>query len=396
MNNFIYTVTQLNNHAKSILENNINNVWLKGEISSFKKYTSGHAYFTLKDEKAEISCTIFNYNDSLNFIDGINITINGDVSIYANKGKFQIIVKDSYVDGDGKIFVDLNKLKNKLFNEGLFDKSSKKKLPFFPINIGIITSLDGAVYKDLINILNRRSPYLNIFVINTLVQGKTAPNMLIDSIKKLNTVYNIDAIIIARGGGSYEDLMCFNDEMLVREIFKAKVPIISAIGHETDFTLCDLVADVRVSTPSEAAEIVAPSIQDLFQIIDSKLLDIKTIVESSIIDSDLNLFRFKMKNLSERKIDFLNHKILYLSSVMDKIELYSKNKIKTYFLKIDVIKKTLKKNNINYLKKIGFSIVTKKNKIIISQNQLSINDNILIELNNGKIKAIVKEIYEKK
>ena len=396
MNNFIYTVTQLNNHAKSILENNINNVWLKGEISSFKKYTSGHAYFTLKDEKAEISCTIFNYNDSLNFIDGINITINGDVSIYTNKGKFQIIVKDSYVDGDGKIFVDLNKLKNKLFNEGLFDKSSKKKLPFFPINIGIITSLDGAVYKDLINILNRRSPYLNIFVINTLVQGKTAPNMLIDSIKKLNTVYNIDAIIIARGGGSYEDLMCFNDEMLVREIFKAKVPIISAIGHETDFTLCDLVADVRVSTPSEAAEIVAPSIQDLFQIIDSKLLDIKTIVESSIIDSDLNLFRFKMKNLSERKIDFLNHKILYLSSVMDKIELYSKNKIKTYFLKIDVIKKTLKKNNINYLKKIGFSIVTKKNKIIISQNQLSINDNILIELNNGKIKAIVKEIYEKK
>ena len=394
MNNFIYTVTQLNNHAKSVLENTIKNVWLRGEISSFKKYSSGHAYFILKDSSSEISCTIFNYSDSLNFENGINITVSGEVTIYSTKGKFQIIVKDSYIDGSGIFFAGLNKLKKKLFNEGLFDKSSKKKLPQFPSNVGIITSIDGSVMKDLTNILERRCPYLNIIIKNTLVQGKSASKMLVDSIMIFNDLNNVDVLVIARGGGSSEDLMCFNDEKVIRAIYNSKIPVISAIGHETDYTLCDLAADVRVSTPSEAAEIIAPSIEDLYQMIDSKLYSLKMKVDSLISNNNLFVNIHLIKNLAERKKDFLNHKISHLSTIIDRIQFYSKAKIQKHFLNIEGIKKNLKNNNIDHLKKIGFSIVCKNNKIIVDKNNLVINDNISIEFTNGHVIATVKEIYD--
>ena len=272
-----YTVTQINNHAKSILEKNLSNIYVKGEISSFKKYDSGHAYFILKDSTSEISCTAFNYEYPYIIENGEEITIFGNISIYLYKGKYQLIVNDIYRNGVGQNLLFLKELKNKLKNEGIFDTIHKKSLPLYPFKIGIVTSIDGAVINDIINILNRRAPFLELFINNTIVQGKNASRELISSINDFNFSNIVDVIILARGGGSFEDLMPFNNEEFVKTIFKSNIPIISAVGHESDFTLTDLVADIRASTPSEAAEICSPSKLNLVQLIDH--------ISNSIINS---------------------------------------------------------------------------------------------------------------
>ena len=394
MKSFVYTVTQLNNHAKSILENNIRNVWIKGEVSSFKRYSSGHAYFTLKDNKSEISCTIFNYNTSLKVDSGVKLTINGDVSIYSSKGIYQIIVKDTYIKGSGLLWNDLLLLKKKLNDEGIFDTKHKKELPFFINKIGIITSLDGSVLKDLINILERRSPYLKILVMNSIVQGKHAPKFIKNNINLFDTMDDIDALIIARGGGSNEDLMCFNDESLIRTIFSCKIPIVSAIGHGADLTLCDLVSDVKVSTPSEAAEIIAPSINELYQIVDNKLNDIHQIVETKIKEKYMLLDKKQINSVINHKFQIIKSHISNIFNINNQMKIITKNILDKKILYIENNKKILKKYNVDYLKKIGFSIVKKNKKIIFNKKDISINDQIIVDLYHGSVKAIIKEIYD--
>ena len=258
----IYTVTQINNHSKSIIESNFNNIWIKGEISTVNNYKSGHVYLILKDHLSELSCVIFNYNKN-DLSVGTLVTINGKLSIYTAKGKYQFIIKNIYLSGGGELWNKYLTLKKKLLKEGLFNNNIKLKLPKYPSTIGLITSIDGAVVNDVINILQRRYPPINIIISDTVVQGENCPMSVIKSLRKFEKYNKVDFIIIARGGGSLEDLMSFNNEKLIREIFNINIPVISAIGHETDFTLCDFVSDVRASTPSEAAEISVPDINEL-------------------------------------------------------------------------------------------------------------------------------------
>ncbi|MBN2604381.1 MAG: exodeoxyribonuclease VII large subunit, partial [Bacilli bacterium] len=248
----------------------LKNVLLKGEISNFKAHSRGHFYFTLKDEKAQISAIMFAGNaGKVQFRpeDGMSVLVEGSVSVYEASGNYQIYVNKMSVDGLGNLFVAYEQLKKKLEGEGLFDQRHKKQIPRFPKAIGVLTSPTGAAVKDIIHIVNRRFPLANIIVYPTLVQGEYAKDSIVEQLKKVNDDNLVDVIILGRGGGGIEDLWPFNEEIVAYEIFKSKIPVISSVGHETDFTISDFVSDLRAPTPSGGAELAVPDQLELIQYI---------------------------------------------------------------------------------------------------------------------------------
>ena len=262
----IISVSEINKRAKSMLEENFSFVWIEGEVSNFVSHSSGHWYFTLKDESSEIKCAMFSSNNSqIRFEpkNGDHLILNGTLSIFEGWGQYQIIVKHIELAGEGALLRAFEELKMKLQKEGLFDEIIKKELPPYPKNIAVITSLDGAVIKDIINVLRRRSPYINITIIPTVVQGEKSAPSICEALVKVSRIEGFDLVILARGGGSIEDLWGFNDEKLAREIVRCSIPIISAVGHETDFTISDFVSDLRAPTPSVAAEIISQPYSEL-------------------------------------------------------------------------------------------------------------------------------------
>ena len=262
------TVSALNRYIKNLIDNDeiLNMVYIRGEISNFKAHYTGHMYFTLKDESSLIKCVMFKtYTSNLNFApkDGMSVVILGSVSAYERDGIYQIYVKGMEIDGVGALYAEYEKLKEKLASEGLFDEKYKKKIPMLPRSIGVVTSKTGAVIRDIINVTTRRFPQVNIKLHPAAVQGKGAAETIVKAIKYFNEVRNVDVIIVARGGGSLEDLWPFNEEITARAIFESEIPVISAVGHETDFTIADFVADLRAPTPSAAGELAVPELSDL-------------------------------------------------------------------------------------------------------------------------------------
>ena len=284
----ILSVSQLNNQAKFLLENKFSHVWVEGEISSSRQYSSGHIYFTLKDATSEISSVLFSYDaQKLAFIpeNGHKVIMFGSVSLYSPRGQFQFKVKSINISGRGALWEGYERLKRKLESEGLFDPSRKKKIPSYPEKIGVITSADGSVIRDIINVINRRSLHIHIMLRPSFVQGEIAVESLIKGIEDIHAQSSsVDAIIIGRGGGSMEDLWCFNDERLVRAIANSKIPIISAVGHETDFTLSDFASDLRAPTPSVAAELLSPVRDDLYQYLDEQEERLLGFIQSYILN----------------------------------------------------------------------------------------------------------------
>ena len=261
------TVTALNKYIKDkfTCDEALQNVLVKGELSNFKNHYTGHMYFTLKDENSLIKGIMFKtYTGNLKFVpkDGMSVVIFGTVSVFERDGAYQIYCKDMMLDGMGALYASYEELKNKLEHEGLFDVKHKKKIPLYSNNIGVITSKTGSVIKDIINVSTRRNPNVHLKIIPSAVQGAGAGDKIADAIKKFNQLNNVDVIIIARGGGSLEDLWPFNEEVVARQIFESKIPIISAVGHETDFTISDFVSDLRAPTPSAAAEIAVLDINE--------------------------------------------------------------------------------------------------------------------------------------
>ena len=386
----IYTVTQINNHCKNVLETQFTKVWIKGEVSNPKIYSSGHLYLTLKDDTAQISCVLFNYLKD-DIVDGDEITVNGNITIYSLAGKYQLIILDYFHSGKGALYKKYNDLKKKLLNEGLFDKKHKKNLPLFPKKIGIITSSKGSVLKDIINILNRRAPYINIYIRDSKVQGKDCSSSIINSLSDFELFNQVDLLIIARGGGSFEDLMPFNDEALVRKIFSLNIPIISSIGHETDYTLCDFASDVRASTPSEAAEIISIDKRDLLLKFDSLLNKIENniyITLNSYI-SKIDILNAKIPSHPEffinSKIDLLDYNIRNINSkiltIIDNYISYLNSRIE--FLNLS--------NPQNLIKK-GYSLIKINNKIINDIKMIKEKDLIDIDMYKGQIKAVITKI----
>ena len=271
VNEKVFSVSELNRLVKDVLHSNFSLIWIKGEISGFSSYSSGHWYFKLKDKEAQVDCVMFagkNHRVKWQPQNGDLVEVQCQVSIYEANGKYQLIIESLQKAGLGELFEKYLQLKNKLQQDGLFDDASKKNIPRIPKSIGVVTSPDGAVLKDIITTLLRRNKTVSIVIYPTLVQGENAPEGISNAINIANIRKEVDTLIICRGGGSIEDLWSFNGEIVANAIFKSELPIISAVGHETDFTIADFVADERAPTPTAAAEIVSEGLQEIKETID--------------------------------------------------------------------------------------------------------------------------------
>lgn len=401
----ILTVTQLNTYVKSILDGDdkLCEVFLMGEISNFTDhYQSGHLYFSLKDEKCTIKAVMFSFNaKDLKFRpeNGMSVIVRGKVSLYENSGNYQIYVEDMQPEGLGSLNLAFEQLKEKLSREGLFDEKLKKKIPKYPQKVGLITAKTGAAIHDVLSILKRRFPLIEVLHYPVSVQGKNSSEQIINAIKFFNKQttkdYKADVLIITRGGGSIEDLWSFNDENLAREISKSEIPIISAVGHETDFTICDFVADLRAPTPSSAAELVSPDINETSLKIDALVLRMEKVMFDEIKNYRNRLDKFLSKDQLKEQKRLISKKSLSLDLTV--------NRLKSAFEKIIFEKKEFyltlisKLDNLSPLKILnsGYSLVTSESgEVINSVKRVKENEKIKVQLKDGNLICSVKEKIE--
>lgn len=386
-------VSELNGYIKNIIDGDemLANVYIKGEISNFKRHYSGHLYFTLKDETSLIKCVMFkSYTNYLNFEpkDGMSVVILGSVSVFERDGVYQVYAKGMEPEGVGSLYKAYEKLKAKLSEEGLFDEAHKKPIPILPRAIGVVTSKTGAVIRDIINVTTRRLPNVNIILYPAAVQGEGAAQTIVNGIKYFNKAKNVDTIIIGRGGGSLEDLWPFNEEITARAIYESEIPIISAVGHETDFTIADFVADLRAPTPSAAGELAVPDVLEVRW----KLENINKRLANSLRKKVENM-RIKYDNLKNSRAlknpyDALRQKMIVCDNLYKNIENNFSLKVKDRHIKLVGLIGRLE--NLSPLKTMlrGYSIVENLDgKVIKSVNDLSKDDEISIRLNDGKRKA---------
>ncbi len=394
----VITVSQLNFYIKSLLDESpaLREIYITGEISNLTDhYRSGHIYLSLKDDKALVRAVMFAGNARhLRFKpeEGMKVIVRGRVSVYEATGQYQLYIEDMQPDGIGALNLAYEQLKKKLSAEGLFSEDIKKPIPAYPKRIGVITSPTGAAVQDILNILGRRYPIAEVVFCPVLVQGENAPAQLIDAVERFNKANAADVIIIGRGGGSIEDLWAFNDEKLARTIAKSDIPIISAVGHETDFTICDFVADLRAPTPSAAAELATPNMTEL-------LSYFKSIKDSlpAIIQRRIDFEKQELDNLVSSKVllspdEFINirkNELDVLSADMIKVfkAILSENQREFAALsaKLDAL------SPLSVLSR-GYSIVQNKNKVIKSAEELNIGQNIMVKLSDGKAECEVKAI----
>ena len=351
------TVSQLNRYVKSLLDEDqdLKKVYLRGEISNFKQYSSGHCYFTLKDKKSSINAVMFkSYANFLKFKveDGMQVLIRGTVSLYPERGKYQIYVKRMQVDGKGDLLVAYEQLKRKLSSEGLFDEDNKKPIPRFPRRIGVITSPTGAAIKDIITTIKRRWPYTEIILFPSLVQGELAGRNIVKQIRK-SQKYNLDTLIIGRGGGSIEDLWPFNEEIVARAISYCNIPTVSAVGHERDYTIADFVSDLRAPTPTAAGELVVPDKESIKSKIDYLHSRAFKNIENKINNHQKELENIKSKGLFTNPEEIYELKELDLDNLKSRLEYSANNLIKYKEQDINSIKNS-------YLLKNPYSMVNKK------------------------------------
>lgn len=264
----VLSVTQINTYIKSLIDGdrNLSDLFVRGEISNFKRHSSGHLYLTLKDENSKISAVMFRFNAmKMRFLpqDGMRVVVRGRISVYDRDGKYQLYIEEMHPDGVGDLSVAYEQLKEKLASKGLFDQSHKKLLPRYPQRVGVITSPTGAAVHDIITVLSRRFPIANLVLCPVHVQGDEAAGEICEALERFNRLNAADVIILGRGGGSIEDLWAFNEEPVARAVYRSEIPVISAVGHETDYTICDFAADVRAATPSAAAELAVPDSSEL-------------------------------------------------------------------------------------------------------------------------------------
>lgn len=441
MNNEYLTISDINKIIKYTIEGNeeLRSVYLKGEISNLKYHSRGHLYFSLKDETSKINAVMFNYERYLTFNpkDGDSVLVHGRISVYEASGSYQIYVDSMDMDGIGNLYVLFEKLKKKLEVEGLFDKEHKKKIKRVPRKIGVITAPTGAAVRDIISTINRRFPMTEIYLFPTLVQGESAAPNIAKMIELANTFDDIDTIILGRGGGSIEDLWAFNEEIVARAIYNSRIPIISGVGHEIDFTISDFVADLRAPTPTGAALMATPDIEEVRRYFRNAFERVNNSIDNIIYNCNqlLNKYKsnyilnnpIKLYEMQEQRLDTLydrlnsyinnyldnykhiidkyksnyvlnNPKVLYenksqnISLYKDKLnkrilEIINddKNKIDTLKLKVDLL------NPDNILDK-GYSIVYKDNKIIKDVKDLKEMDKITTRFKHGTVISEVKVI----
>ncbi|MFN3453963.1 MAG: exodeoxyribonuclease VII large subunit [Pseudobdellovibrio sp.] len=417
-NTQVFSVEQINGFLRNLIENNVGTVWIKGEISNFKPHSSGHFYFSLKDNKAQISAMMFRgYNSRLKFKphDGLEVVVRGKITVYEPRGTYSIACETMEPVGAGALQKQFEQLRDKLKLEGLFESSRKKQIPAYPKTVAVVTSPTGAAIQDILNVMSRRAQNVQVIVVPAIVQGAAAAPSLIEAFKKAELI-KPDVIIIGRGGGSIEDMWCFNDESLARAIAGSNVPVISAVGHEIDFTICDFVADLRAPTPSAAAELVAKSSHEIIQ----KLQQLDRVLKLSM----QKRLQFKQQNLmffTKRLVDpkkklqdlFIRNDDLY-----SRLELSMKNYITTLKKDIEILRTQLvspqksieqrrmfiQKNQIQMQALILQSVTRTKFKV---ENHMALLDSLsplrvvdrgyaIAALKNGSVTQVVKSVDQVK
>ena len=405
--------------AKFDVDENLQTVFLKGEISNFKAHTTGHFYFSLKDETSKINAIMFRSNASkvlFKPVDGMKVLVSGRISVYEAMGSYQIYVDEMLEDGVGNLYIAFEQLKKKLQAEGLFDKEHKRKIPKIPKRVGIVTASTGAAIRDIMTTIKRRFPICETILFPTLVQGENAKDDIVRNIEKAQD-YDLDVLIVGRGGGSIEDLWPFNEEVVARAIYKSKVPVISAVGHEVDFTIADFVADLRAPTPTAAAELAVPNMSDLkkhisqlsirlnesiFKKVNYLKLYLESVKNSYVIKNpmimyenkrqSLDLMNEKLNNLMIGKVDGLKNTLdkLKKSYVLKSPQLLYKDKmieVKNIIDKLELL------NPLNILGR-GYSITYLDDKALKNVSDVKKDDVLSIRLSNGLIKSKVIDVKE--
>jgi exodeoxyribonuclease VII, large subunit len=398
-------------------DEHLRHVFLKGEISNLKMHSTGHIYFSIKDEKSKINAIMFSSSaQKLNFNpkEGTKVLVEGRITVYEATGGYQIYVDEMTEDGVGSLFVKFEKLKEDLAKEGLFDEKYKKKIPKIPNKIGIITAPTGAAIKDILSTIKRRYPICETYLFPALVQGEYAASDIVKKLKQADD-FELDVIIIGRGGGSIEDLWSFNEEIVAKAIFETKTPIVSAVGHEVDFTISDFVADLRAPTPTGAAEMVVPNILDLekellqynirlkesiYKKININKLHVDSLLNSYVIKNPLVMYDNKKQNLDaliekintfmytliqKKKMNFENIKNHYLLKTPNKIYEPDIKKLKTIIEKLEII------NPLNVLKR-GYSMTYLNDKVVSSVKSIKEKDKLILKMADGQIETVVKKV----
>ena len=391
--NTAYSVTEVNRYIKKILSNDfiLSNILVKGEISNFKNHSSGHLYFSLKDENAVIKCVMFRMEASqvkYKLEDGMKVIISGYVSAYERDGQYQLYCDSIVLDGVGDLYVAYEKLKEKLEKEGLFDESRKKKLPLLPESVAVITSKTGAVLRDIVNVSLRRYPNAHIKLLPASVQGEDAYKEIVRAIELVNEKKLADVIIVGRGGGSIEDLWNFNREEVAYAIYKSEIPVVSAVGHQTDFTIADFVADLRAPTPSAAAELVFPDITELNYKINAYKKNLKTLLLAALNLRKKQLSSLENSYIMKRPLEIVNKRSCELDNYQKELVKLTNDMVKAkkkdfgeIVCKLDVLSplKTLTR---------GYSIVRSEDKLIVNADDVKVGDKVNVKLKNGEFDAI--------
>lgn len=410
------TITQLTRYIKYKIDTdqNLNEVFIKGEISNFKAHSRGHYYFTLKDEGSRINAIMFaSSTKNLKFVpqDGMKVLVTGKISVFEANGAYQIYVSDMLEDGVGNLYIAYEQLKKKLEEEGLFDKSKKKEIPKIPNRVGVVTAPTGAAIKDIISTIKRRWPLTEVYLFPSLVQGELAKDDIVKQIKKADT-FNLDTLIVGRGGGSIEDLWPFNEEIVARAIYECNTPVISAVGHEIDFTIADFVADLRAPTPTGAAEMAVPQLSDMINYLNQVKIRLNNSIQTKIKVSKNKLEEIKNRNIFKNPITIYQTKEMIFSSLLDRLKFSLTNltnvkekellKVKNSYILRNPYQLLDKKSN-KYLQVIskletlsplltlkrGYTMTKVKDKVVSSAKDVKKGDLINIEFQDGKVDATV-------
>ena len=396
MNEKYLKISEINSYIKSLVDNDmfLNRVYLKGEISNFKNHTRGHLYFTLKDEESRISAVMFSSSASkLLFTpeDGMNVLVTGRISCYPAAGTYQIYVDKMEQDGVGNLYVLFEQLKEKLAKEGLFNEEHKLSIPKYPEKIGIITAPTGAAIKDILSTIKRRYPLCETILFPALVQGEDAKFDIVKQIKEAEN-YDLDVLIIGRGGGSIEDLWAFNEEIVARAIYDCKIPTISAVGHEIDYTISDFVADLRAPTPTGAAEMAVPTIIEMDNTLKNYQIRLNKAIKNLVNQKYILLRNIKNSYVLKNPLSLYEIKEQKLDSLIDRLNISFKNIVNFNNIRLNNIINSIESLNPIRTLKRGYTMVSKEDNIITDFSKLKKDDKITIIASDYKIDSTVNNI----
>lgn len=395
----IVSVTDITRRIKGVLERGFSEVWVQGEISNCKLHTSGHMYFTLKDEGAQLSAVMWRSRVAQLLFrpsDGLKVIVRGNITVYEPRGNYQIDCLQIQPVGAGELQLAFERLKQKLSAEGLFDEEHKKPLPSYPQVIGIVTSPTGAAIQDMLNVLRRRFPALEVIVAPVKVQGIGAAEEIAEAIHDLNTLHGIDVIIVGRGGGSLEDLWAFNEEAVARAIYSSRIPVVSAVGHEIDFSISDFVADLRAPTPSAAAELVVKDRNEIIDILRNYSYTIQNIVANRLQSSKERVHALIRSYSFNKPLDLFRQRGQLIDDLEHRLQQVTVHKLGLMRQQIQSLSKRVQSVDPQLTLKRGYTIVYRGGSIVPSAANVSEKDRITVRFHDGSAESIVDAVQKKK